>query len=238
MLVEYKILNGTKIWQYQMKAIASNMYIIISNHEALIIDPHICKDAKKLLIDNGVEKVLTLLTHEHYDHISGVNWLRDNFTTTVLCNFFCGEAIQSSAQNLARYWEVLMMDRTPEEQAIGKEVASIDYACKSDGTFDDAYDIIWNEHSIFLKHTPGHSKGSCIIRVDSNILFTGDSLVNGVGIVCRLPGGSWKQYCNYTLPYMEKLQDDILICPGHGNMDYFKKLKKYLVKYVTNVEEN
>ena len=66
---------GITVYRWVMPAILSNMYLVLEGGQALIIDPHICMPALELLRTNGVENVLVLLSHEHFDHISGVNWL-------------------------------------------------------------------------------------------------------------------------------------------------------------------
>ncbi len=54
--------------------IETNMYMIIKDNEALVIDPHENQDLLMLLISNEVSKVTIILTHEHPDHISGIFW--------------------------------------------------------------------------------------------------------------------------------------------------------------------
>ena len=72
------------------------------------------------------------------------------------------------------------------------------------------------KHKIFLKETPGHSKGSICILVDEKILFSGDTLVTGHETILRLPGGSKKDFAGITLPYLESLDREIMVYPGHG----------------------
>ena len=62
---------------YSFYPIDSNMYVILENKKALIIDPCVSEEAKEYLKSEQVKEILVLLTHEHYDHISGVNWLRE-----------------------------------------------------------------------------------------------------------------------------------------------------------------
>ena len=66
---------------------------------------------------------------------------------------------------------------------------------------------------------------------DYDMLFSGDNLVNGAGVICRLPGGNWKTYCERTLPIIQALPDDTMIFPGHGLPSKLKELRKYLGKF-------
>ena len=52
--------------------INSNMYVMLANHEALIIDPHKNEELTELLKSKSITKLTILLTHEHHDHTTGV----------------------------------------------------------------------------------------------------------------------------------------------------------------------
>jgi glyoxylase-like metal-dependent hydrolase (beta-lactamase superfamily II) len=63
--------------------------MLLSGHHALIIDPCINASAMLLLKDHGVNEALVLPTHEHYDHISGVNWIKENLNSKVIASEQC-----------------------------------------------------------------------------------------------------------------------------------------------------
>lgn len=69
-----------ELYSFSFDLIDSRMYLLISNDKALIIDPCVNTDALQLLKDKNIIDVIVLLTHEHYDHISGVNWVRGILT--------------------------------------------------------------------------------------------------------------------------------------------------------------
>ena len=64
--------------------INSNMYMIIENNNALVIDPHYSDKLSSIFKNNNISDVTILLTHEHPDHTSGVEWITDNFKTTLI----------------------------------------------------------------------------------------------------------------------------------------------------------
>lgn len=77
--------------RYESSLLSSNMYMIVEGKHAVIIDPfQELKPADNLIIDK------IILTHEHYDHISGVNDWKHLTNAPVLCSKTCGENIQSS----------------------------------------------------------------------------------------------------------------------------------------------
>ena len=213
------------IRKYVFYPIDSRMYILQEDESALIVDPCISKEALLFLKDKNVRDVLVLLTHEHYDHISGVNWLKENFRQMcVLCSKKCGEALDNPCKNLSEFWEALFVGKEEEIRECVQNMNIQPYSCKADETFEGEYEFIWQEHKVFLKETPGHSKGSICILVDEKILFSGDTLVTGHETILRLPGGSKKDFAGITLPYLESLDKEIMVYPGHGES---QKLKRF-----------
>ena len=76
------------------------------------------------------------------------------------------------------------------------------YSCKADEIFNGKKEWNFESHKIVMQETPGHSKGSICILVDEKLL--------------RLPGGSKKDFAGITLPYLESLDREIMVYPGHG----------------------
>lgn len=206
------------IHTYSFYPIDARMYIILENKKALVIDPCVSEEALTLLKENDIEEILILLTHEHYDHISGVNWLRENFSSVeVLCSDKCAAALPKPSKNLSIYWEILFMGKDEETREYVRNMNIQPYSCEADRKFEGEYEMSWEEHSLFLKETPGHSEGSICVLLDERDLFSGDSLVNGHPTITRLPGGSKKEYAEITLPYLQSLNPELLVYPGHGN---------------------
>lgn len=210
------------IYTYKFEPIDSRMYIIIKNKEALIIDPCISKDALELLLKNDVKEILVLLTHEHYDHISGVNWLKGKFKCHVICSKKCGDNIQNSNLNLSAYFNVLFLNKYNNSEEFD---LIYDFSCTSDETFSESFEFYWTIHHIKLIETPGHSEGSVCIKFDNNIIFTGDSLIKGRKIITKLPGGSKNDYRNVTLPFLKSIPNGTVIYPGHGESGMIKEFQ-------------
>lgn len=205
------------IYTYDFYPIDSRMYILIENKKALIIDPCVSDEALQLLNENDVAEILVLLTHEHYDHISGINWLRERVpSVNVLCSLACAEALPKPSKNLSNFWEILFIGKDNETQEYVRNMNIQPYSCTADDTFETEHALSWEGHSLFLKETPGHSKGSICILLDETILFSGDSLVTGHPTITRLPGGSKKDYSGITLPWLQSLDPSIMVYPGHG----------------------
>lgn len=222
-----------EIYCYPMLAIESNMFFLIHDKEALVIDPNVNSEAIAFLKKAGVTKCLVFLTHEHYDHVSGINAFRKAFDCHVICAPYTAKSLPDPSRNMAKFWDVLMMDKTPEVQKLGLRIKDENYSCFADEIIEEeTKETVWNGIKLKAVFAPGHSKGGMMLFLEGySILFSGDNLVNGAGVICRLPGGNWKTYCEKTLPHIQNLSDDTLIFPGHGLPDKLKKLRKYLVKF-------
>lgn len=227
-------MNELKIHSYIMPGIESNMYLAMAGESALIVDPNVNADALALMVQRQVCSVLVLLTHEHYDHISGINWLRENFADSaveVVATETAAGALQDPSQNLAKFHEILLMGRQFEKKQAGMLAADVNYSCHADRIFSGELQLSWEGHAIRMQSAPGHSRGGALIFLDDNILFSGDNLVNGAGVICRTPGGNWKTYCEKTRPLIEGLPDDMCIMPGHGEAAKLSEIRKYLGKF-------
>ncbi len=227
-------MGGYELYIYILPLIASNMYMIISDTEALIIDPIENDEACELLKKKGIKTVKAILTHEHFDHISGVNMIRDLMAQeggmfTVYANANCSEAIKDPASNLSRFFKAMFISRSEEEQTLAEDIFHTEYSCEADISFEGDTQFRWKDILLKIHSTPGHSPGSICIEMYNEAgqlmaLATGDSLVDGNRVITRLPRGSKRDYRNITRPYLESFPPDTLILPGHGEI---KRLKEF-----------
>lgn len=235
--MEFKT-GGRTIYRYGMPAIESNMYILLADGQALVVDPHRSEDALALLHSCSVRKVTVLLTHEHYDHISGVNWFRENFEAEVICSAECARMLPDPDWNMARYWKILLMDKSQEAQNEGMAQYDPDYTCEAERTYEGKTEFQWQGTHVRMRQAPGHSKGGSLIWLDEDILFSGDNLVNGTGVICRFPGGSKKEYAAVTRPILEGLPDGLFVFPGHGDPGRLGEMRRYMETFSAVDREN
>lgn len=212
--------------------IDSNMYLLLHDKQALIIDPCEDQEAVDHLKEKGIDEILILLTHEHFDHISGVNDWRKHFSKVrVLCSKPCAQRIPLPRKNLSQYFPLLfcMQDEDIQQQVLDMQIEP--YCCEADEFFEKKKEFSWNGHHICLVETPGHSMGSICITIDQAVVFTGDSLVQGTPVVTRLPGGNRESYAKQTMPYLSSLCGEMVALPGHGFPEKLAKLLKQEKEY-------
>lgn len=204
------------VHQFIMPVITSNMYVLIAGEEALVIDPNISAEAETLLAEAGVKSCTVLLTHEHYDHISGVNRLRQLYSCRVICTKACAERIQNPRKSCASSFSVLFLSHDSADRKTIEGLIDTEYSCFADESYSDYMELLWHGIRICLKELHGHSPGSQIIHLDDIYVFTGDNLNPNLETITRLPGGSKKSYEEEVVPYLRNLREDSLIFPGHG----------------------
>ena len=206
-----------KVKRYESDLLCSSMYLIEEAGHAIVIDP--CRNTNML---SGLRIDKIILTHEHYDHISGVNLWKQKTNAPVLCSKACAEHIQNPKKSMAAYFEVLCelqtwvkLDNIP--QADGS------YTCIADETFENEMDFYWYGHGFHLFELPGHSLGSIGILLDNKFFFSGDSLIENNKIELLLPGGNRKLWERIGAPRLESIPKGIMVYPGHFKEFVFKE---------------
>ncbi len=198
-----------EIRRFVSDLLQSNTYVIEENGRAIAVDP-----GRDVLPARGLAVDRILLTHEHYDHISGVNAWKDAFGAPVLCTQACAAAIGDPKRNLARIFDVFCELQT-WIRLKEKPDADRTFACSAEETFEDVFRFAWQGHSFRLFALPGHSPGGAGILLDGSHFFSGDSLLPGESVELRLPGGSKRAWEEISLPRLKALPDGITIYPGH-----------------------
>ena len=93
------------------------------------------------------------------------------------------------------------------------------FTCEiADIVFSEQYTFLWEEHTVKLFYTPGHSDGSCCIVMDDDKLFVGDSILES-RLMVKFPCSSKKRYRDVTVPLLEDLLKKVeKVFPGHGDV--------------------
>ncbi|MCX7018459.1 MAG: MBL fold metallo-hydrolase [Candidatus Sumerlaeota bacterium] len=169
--------------------------------QALVIDP--ADDASghiaAFLREHALSDIFIALTHEHFDHIAGVERLRQQFGAQVVCSRACSESIGRPEKNFSRYLTGIDRIFGPSD-LICEEVSNA---------------IDWCDERIEFVPTPGHSPGSVCIAV-CNALFTGDTLIKDLRTVTKLPGGNRTGLRKSINLLLTRFPAATMVYPGHG----------------------
>lgn len=200
---------------FQLGPVGTNCYLITKNDKSIIIDPghndHRLIDYIKKENLN-IEKIL--LTHGHFDHIAGVDMVRDYTNAKVFISEKDGEMLTNPNKN----GSALMMGMNisvKEADEFVYDNQKIDF----EGTIIDV---------IF---TPGHSKGGVCYKIDDeNVIFCGDTLFyRSIGRT-DLYGGSITELESSIRNRIYTLDKNYTLLSGHGEpttIEDEKKLNAY-----------
>ena len=166
--------------------------------EAIVIDPG--GNAHEILAKLTVKRLHVhriILTHGHFDHMLAADAIRKRTGAKIAVHR--GDA------------ELLSADPSSLYKSIMREPYS---ACEPDIMLSGGEKTRIAGIEAEIIHTPGHTPGSVIIRMD-NALFTGDTLFEGDCGRTDLPGGDPRQM-RMSLRMIAGFEFDYLIYPGHG----------------------
>ncbi len=178
-----------KIVSYEMD---QNCYLIKENGFGILVDPGL--DGEKILKETeNVEVNYILLTHCHFDHLYSLNKIRGSKKVI---------GTQNCSLNMIR----------PEVSLCNEEslpIASCDIEIK------DGEEINLDGIKAKCIFTPGHTNGSCCYLIKDK-LFSGDTLfLRNIGR-CDLPTGDFSELEKSIKEKIYKLDDEIVVYPGHG----------------------
>lgn len=170
--------------------LGTNCYILEHEGRAAVIDPG--DEAGRILAQlesDGVQTDYILLTHGHYDHTTAVPQL--------------AQALPGARIYIHR----------ADAKGAGSRLFPLADQVEELSHYDEGDTLELAGLAIRVLHTPGHSLGSVVLRVE-NVLFTGDTLFAGSCGRTDLPGGSYEQILD-SLARLAGLEGDFHVLPGH-----------------------
>lgn len=200
--------------------VSSNMFVLISGSEAIVFDPNENDELLQLFHEKAVERVHILLTHGHYDHISGVLWLKEHTQAEVYCQQRCADRLANSKRPLSRLVALVLAEQDRKDGGHRYQDFKKSYkpfTIEADITFEKEDCIKNGELEFKVTSTPGHSEGSACYALNEKLVFTGDTLLQDYPVITKFPGGNTKEYQEFALPYLQSLDRSLIVMPGHGD---------------------
>lgn len=196
--------------------IDEKMYLFSDGRAVFMIDSVINQAADEYLEKLQPEQIFIILTHEHIDHIYGVNHYRERYNCKVICSETCGARIRDSRTNFARFQDIILGSQAELDT---------NYSCYADITFSGAWEWTCGIYHFMFYETPGHSPGSICIWLNSQYLFTGDTLLKHNPVITRFPGGDRRRYMEDTVPILKGFPISVQVFPGHGESGIMKEFE-------------
>ncbi len=175
-----------------------NCYIITNeNNECFLIDPGFDAETIREYVNNkGYMVIGILLTHGHFDHISGI----ECYDVPVYINERELELLNDAYLNGAFYYNI--------DTVKSSKFTKINYV-------KDGDEIPFGSESIKVFETPGHTIGSVTYKYKEN-LYTGDTLFNGTVGRWDFPTGNQKTLKDTITTLFNTLDYELNVYPGHG----------------------
>lgn len=197
------------IKQFIAGQLENNMYLVAdeASKKAVLIDassniPELIEAAK----DYDVEYIL--LTHGHFDHIMGLTSLKEALNAEAV---ICKDDLIIS-DNINEFTRLFMLpDAVPPTY---------------DKFIKDGDIINVGNLKIKVIHTPGHTEGGVCYLIEDN-LFSGDTLFKQSVGRTDLFGGNYEKLVDSINNKIFKLDGNIKVFPGHGDMTTIGFEKKY-----------
>jgi glyoxylase-like metal-dependent hydrolase (beta-lactamase superfamily II) len=189
-----------EIKRFVLGSMAVNSYLLVNNREAILVDVAAGAGAIiEYLQAQRIELKAILITHGHFDHISGVDQVVAKFDVPAYihhseANWLVNPALNGSG-SFAFFKEVSI--KTNPIQLYGDSKLKIS---------DFVFDVI---------HTPGHTPGGLSYIIGSR-LFTGDTLFRDSIGRTDLGAGNYQQIIASISDKLFKLDDNLIVLPGHG----------------------
>ena len=202
----------------------ANTYILNTEGHALVIDA--CSESvSEELKRRRIIPDYLILTHEHCDHIWGVNVIRSAFPNIqVVAQEYCSEAIGNPNLNKAKQYHIYATLRFGEGYR-SEEAMQRTYSCApAEIVFEEELSLTWHGYGIGFHHAPGHSPGSMIINFKGIGVFSGDSILQEETFM-NFDGGDESAFNSITLPMITRIPGETNVYPGHGGMFQMREWK-------------
>ena len=180
--------------------IDANNYLLWdeASKEAVLID---CSEYKEEIIEavreNNLNVKYILLTHGHFDHVLGVNEMKEALN----CKVGVNKGDVTMLDNINEFAKFFAFPHVEPP--------------KYDFLVDDGEELHFGNEKIKVIYTPGHTEGGVCYLVDGK-LFCGDTLFRNSYGRTDLFGGDFDKIHHSLLDIIFKLNDEIRVYPGHG----------------------
>ncbi|MHA3022250.1 MBL fold metallo-hydrolase [Mycobacterium sp. BMJ-28] len=206
--------------------LACNCYVVAPHEgaDAVVVDPgqRASGQLQRILDRHRLTPAAVLLTHGHIDHMWSAQKVADTYGCPVyihpedramLTDPIMDLSVPGASGATGNAWgraQSLFLGFGKRALAAfftePKQVVEL----TTDGDILDLGGI-----PVTVDHTPGHTPGSVVFRIQQNA-FTGDTLFKGAIGRSDLLGGSGRQLLTSIVTKLLVLDDDTVVLPGHG----------------------
>lgn len=188
------------------KPVPSNCFVLYDKAvgcECIVVDPGSKRDDELFAFfeETGLLPQYIVLTHEHFDHCWGVNELVEKYQVPIICSALCAECLPFEKKNCSVFYDY------NERFIITSKTVSIE-------SLNNTLPFAGTELQFFA--SPGHTNASVCFTVGKG-LFTGDTLIEDLRTVTKLPTGSVVKLKESLNTIAQLKGQGYTIYAGHGD---------------------
>ncbi|MFW5755189.1 MAG: MBL fold metallo-hydrolase [Tangfeifania sp.] len=194
-----------EIKKFTVNPLQENTFLISDETgECIFVDPGFYfpvehDEIKNYISENDLKPVMIANTHCHFDHIMGVEFIREEFNIPFL------------AHPDDAFWVKKAID---QGKMFGFDMKPVN---SPDSFFSEDEKLKFGNTEFDIIHVPGHSPGHVVFYSEKEkILIAGDVLFHGSIGRSDLPGGDHATLISGIKEKLFKLPDETKVYCGHG----------------------
>jgi glyoxylase-like metal-dependent hydrolase (beta-lactamase superfamily II) len=194
-----------KIEKFVVNPLGENSYVMYDEtRECIFIDPGFYyeeefQEIRDFIAENNLTPVKIVNTHCHFDHIMGVEFIRNEY----------GIPFEAHADDA--FWVERVVD---QGRMFGFEINPVN---PFDSFLTENEKVKFGNTDLQVFHIPGHSLGHvCLYNSDAGVLVAGDVLFYGSIGRTDLPGGDYQTLISNIKNKLFALPDETVVYCGHG----------------------
>jgi len=210
--------NKIRLLRFINKPVPSNTYLLIDGKQCLVIDPGSKEqtDVRDYILEHDLTLGYIILTHEHFDHCWGANYLLECFPA---CKTVATRRCAEWVEKPWNYFNQLYYNSDEMYQIKNVDLIAEDLGWK----------LMWGNVKLVFIDTPGHSdKGMCIELGGS--LFTGDTILYRTKPLLKKKYGASREELRQSIEKIyHSYPGDTSVYPGHGEPFELKDTEDFLI---------
>lgn len=206
------------IEKFVLGELETNTYIVTETESdvSAVVDPATEDEVLLKALENKNVKYI-LLTHGHFDHISGAKAVKEKTGAKTVIHKEDADCLKNESKSLFRLMNSASNSKQP--------VTSADILTENGSL------LTFGNTTIRVLHTPGHTKGGvCYIFEKERVIFSGDTLFRLSAGRTDFPDGNAREEL-MSLSDIAKLDGDFNVYCGHGEdttLDFERKNNRYV----------
>jgi len=194
-----------KIEKFVVNPLGENSFVMYDETgECIFIDPGFYyeeefQEIRDFIAENNLTPVKIVNTHCHFDHIMGVEFIRNEY------------GIPFQAHTDDAFWVERVVD---QGRMFGFEINLVN---PIDSFLTEKGMVKFGNTELQVFHVPGHSPGHvCLYNSGAGVLVAGDVLFYGSIGRTDLPGGDYQTLISNIKNKLFALPDETVVYCGHG----------------------